>query len=85
MWTLVALLRVVRLQMPHLGGGVGEGLLAEVAVVRLLAAVHQLMAFQVAGRGEELATHLAAVPRLTRVAFAVQVEQTDLAVALPAS
>lgn len=82
MRTLVALLRVVRLQVSHLGRGVREGLLAEVAVVRLLAAVHQLVALQVAGCGEELAAHLAAVPRFARVPLAVQVEQADLPVAL---
>lgn len=82
MWTLVALLRVVCLQMSHLGGGVREGLLTEVAVVRLLAAVHQLVALQVSRCGEELATHFAAVPCLTCVPFAVQVEQADLSVAL---
>lgn len=70
--------------MSHLGGGVGEGLIAVVAVVRLLAAVHQLVALQVARRGEELAAHFAAVPRFARVPLAVQVEQADLAVALPA-
>ncbi|TNN31648.1 hypothetical protein EYF80_058193 [Liparis tanakae] len=63
---------------PHLGGGVGEGLVAVVAVVRLLAAVHQLVALQVARRGEELAAHLAAVARLARVPLAVQVEEADL-------
>lgn len=84
MWTLVALLCVVRLQMSHLGGGVREGLLAEVAVVRLLAAVHQLVALQVARCCEKLAAHFAAVPRFARVTFAVQVEQADLSVALSA-
>lgn len=69
--------------MAHLGGGVGEGLLTEVAVVRLLATVHQLMALQVARGGEELAAHVAAVPRFARVPFAVKVENADLAVALP--
>lgn len=43
-WALVALVSVVRLQMSHLGSGVGEGLVAVVALVRLLAAVHQLVA-----------------------------------------
>lgn len=80
----MALLRVVRLQVPHLGRGVGEGLVTEVAVVWLLSAVHQLVALQVARCGEELAAHFAAVARLARVAFAVQVEQADLSVALSA-
>ena len=40
----MALLRVVRLQVSHLGRGVGEGLVTEVAVVWLLSAVHQLVA-----------------------------------------
>lgn len=83
--TLVAFLSVVRLQMSHLGGGVRESLIAEVALVRLLAAVHQLVALQVARCGEQLAAHVAAVTRLTCVALAVQVEQTDLPVALPTS
>lgn len=84
MRTLVALLRVMRLQVPHLGGGVGEGLLTVVTVVRLLAAVHQLVPFQVARCGEQLAAHFAAVPRLASVPLAVQVEQADLPVAFSA-
>lgn len=80
----VALVGVVGLQVAHLGGGVGEGPLAEVAVVWLLATVHQLVALQVARGCEEFATLLAAVARLTRVPFAVQVEQANLAVALAA-
>lgn len=71
----------MRLQVPHLGGGVGEGLLTVVTVVRLLAAVHQLVPFQVARCGEQLAAHFAAVPRLASVPLAVQVEQADLPVA----
>lgn len=51
-------------------------------MVRLFATVHQLVALQVAGCGEQLAAYFAAVPGLARVAFAVQVEQADLAVAL---
>lgn len=47
-WTLVALLCVVRLQMSHLGGGVRESFLTEVAVVWLLSTVHQLVALQIA-------------------------------------
>lgn len=43
-WTLVALVSVVRLQVSHLGSGVREGLVAVVTLVRLLAAVHQLVA-----------------------------------------
>lgn len=81
-WTLVALLRVVRLQVSHLGSGVREGLLAVDAVIRLLTAVHQLVALQIARCGEELAADFAAVPCLACVAFAVQVEQADLSVAL---
>lgn len=72
----------MRLQVSHLGGGVREGFVTIVAVVWLFAAVHQLVALQVAGRGEEFAAHFAAVPRLARVPFAVQVEQADLSVAL---
>ena len=83
MRAFVPLVRVVGLQVPHLGGGVGEGLVAEVAVVRLLAAVHQVVALHVARRGEELPAHAAAVARLSRVPLAVQVEQADLPVALP--
>lgn len=85
MWTLVALLRVVCLQMSHLGSGVREGLLTVVAVVRFLATMHQLVPFQVARCGEELATHLTAVTRFACVALPVQVEQTDLAIALSTS
>lgn len=69
--------------MSHLGRGVREGLVAVVAVVGLLAAVHQLVALQVPRRGEELAAQLTAVARLARVPLAVQVEQADLPVALP--
>lgn len=47
-WTLVALLRVVCLQVSHLGRGVREGLVTVVAVVWLLTTVHQLVALQVA-------------------------------------
>lgn len=83
-WTLVALLCIVRLQVSHLGRGVGEGLVAVGALVRLLAAVHQLVALQVAGGGEELAAHPAGVARLARVPLAMEVEQADLPVALPA-
>lgn len=82
-WTLVALLCVVCLQMSHLGSGVGEGLLTEVAVIWLLAAVHQLVALQVSRCGEELAAHVTAVTCFTCVAFAVQIEQADLTVTLP--
>lgn len=82
--TLVALLCVVRLQVSHLGRGVREGLVAVGALVRLLATVHQLVALQVAGGGEELAAHPAGVARFARVPLAVEVEQADLPVALPA-
>jgi len=81
--TLVSFVRVVGLQVPHLGGGVGEGLVTEVAGVRLLATVHQVVALHVARRGEQLAAHAAAVARLARVPLAVQVEEADLPVALP--
>lgn len=73
------------LQVSHLGSGVREGLVTEVAVVRLLAAMHQLVPLQVAGCGEELAAHLAAVSCFPCVALAVQVEQADLAIALSTS
>lgn len=43
------------------------------------------MALQVARCGEELAAHLATVPCFTRVPFPVQIQQADLAVALPTS
>lgn len=43
-WTLVALVSVVRLQVSHLGRGVREGLVAVVTLVWLLATVHQLVA-----------------------------------------
>lgn len=79
----MALVCVVGLQVAHLSGGVGEGPVAVVAVIRLLAAVHQNVALQVARRGEELATVLAAVSGLAYVPFPVQVEQADLPVALP--
>lgn len=44
MWALVALVGVMCLQVSHLGGGVREGLVAVVTLVRLLATVHQLVA-----------------------------------------
>lgn len=83
MWALVPLLRIVRLQVSHLGGGVGESFVAEVAVVRFLPAVHQLVALQIPRGGEKLAADVAAVPRFTHVPFPMEVEQADLAVALP--
>lgn len=46
--------------------------------------MHQLVALQVAGGGEELVAHPAGVARLARVPFAVEVEQADLPVALSA-
>lgn len=73
----------MRLQVSHLSGGVGERLLAVVTVIRLLAAVHQLVALQVSRCGKELAAHITAVTSFTCVSFAVQVEQADLTVALP--
>lgn len=78
------LVGVVRLQVAHLGGGVGEGAPAVVALVGLLAAVHQLVPLQVARGGEELPAVLAAVPRLARVPLLVQVQEADEPVALPA-
>lgn len=84
-WAFVALVGVVCLQVSHLGRGVGEGLVAVVALVRLLAAVHQLVALQVARRGEGFPAQSAGVARLPRVPFAVQVEQADLTIALPTS
>lgn len=78
------LVGVVRLQVAHLGGGVGEGPVAVLALIGLLSAVDQLVPLQVAGRGEEFAAHLAVVVGLARVALFVQVEQTDQAVTLPA-
>lgn len=47
-WAPVAFLCVMRLKMSHLGGGVGEGLVAVVTLIRLLTTVHQLVALQVA-------------------------------------
>lgn len=81
---LVLLVGVMSLQVAHLGGGVGEGAAAVVALVGLLAAVHQLVPLEVAGRGEELAAVLAAVARLARVPLLVQVQQADEPVALAA-
>lgn len=78
------LVGVVGLQVPHFGGGVGEGAPAVVALVGLLPAVHQLVPLQVAGGGEELAAVVAAVLGLPRVPLLVQVQQADQAVALPA-
>lgn len=79
---LVLLVCVVRLQVAHLRRGVREGAAAVVALVGLLAAVHQLVPLEVARRGEELATVLAAVARLARVPLLVQVQQADEPVAL---
>jgi len=80
----VLLVGVVGLQVPHFGGGVGEGAPAVVALVRFLPAVDQLVPLQVAGGGEELAAVVAAVLGLPRVPFLVEVQQADEAVALPA-
>lgn len=71
--TLVAFLRIMGLQVSHLGGGVRESFATEVAVVRLLPAVHQLVALQIPRSGEKLATDVTAVARFTRVPFPVQV------------
>ena len=68
---LVLLVCVVRLQVAHLRRGVREGAAAVVALVGLLAAVHQLVSLEVARRGEELATVLAAVTCLARVPLLV--------------
>lgn len=78
------LVGVVGLQVPHFGGGVGEGAPAVVALVGFLAAVDQLVPFEVARGGEELAAVVAAVFGLPRVPFLVEVQQADEAVALPA-
>lgn len=82
--TLVLLVGVVGLQVPHFRGGIGEGTPAVVALVRFLPAVDQLVPFEVAGGGEELAAVVAAVFGLPRVPFLVEVQQADEAVALPA-
>lgn len=81
--TLVLLVGVVGLQVPHFGGGVGEGAPAVVALVGFLTAVDQLVPFEVARGGEELAAVVAAVFGLPRVPFLVEVQQADEAVALP--
>lgn len=78
------LVGVVGLQVPHLGGGVGEGAPAVVALVGFLAAVDQLVPFEVAGGGEELAAVVAAVLGLPRVPLLVEVQEADEAVALAA-
>lgn len=83
--TFVAFLGVMRLQMSHLGGRVGEGLIAVVTLIRLFTAVHQLVSLQIARCCEELAAHVATIAGFTRVAFAVQVKETDLTVALSTS
>lgn len=84
MRALVLLVSVMSLQVAHLGGGVGEGAAAVVALVGLLAAVHQLVPLEVAGRGEELSAVLAAVACLAGVPLLVQVQQADEPVALAA-
>lgn len=43
----MALVCVMDLQVAHFGGGVGESALTVLTVVRLLTAVHQLVALQV--------------------------------------
>lgn len=58
------LVSVMGLQVAHLGGGVGEGAAAVVALVGLLTTVHELVPLEVARGGEQLATVLAAVARL---------------------
>lgn len=82
--TLVLLVGVVSLQVPHFRGGIGEGAPAVVTLVRFLSAVDQLVPLEVAGGGEELAAVVTAVFGLPRVPFLVEVQQTDEAVALPA-
>lgn len=47
-WTLVALLHVMNLQMSHLGSRIRERFLTVVTVIGLLATMHQLVAFQIA-------------------------------------
>lgn len=78
------LVGVVGLQVPHFRGGVREGAPAVVTLVWFLPAVDQLVPFEVAGGGEELAAVIAAVFGLPRVPFLVEVQQADEAVALPA-
>lgn len=46
--TLVFLVRVMSLQVAHLGGGVGEGAATVVALVGFLTTVYQLVALEVA-------------------------------------
>lgn len=83
MRALVLLVGVVGLQVAHLGGGVGEGAPAVVALVGLLAAVHQLVPLEVARSSEELPAVIAPVLGLPRVPLLVQVQQADEAVAFP--
>lgn len=81
--TLVLLVGVVGLQVPHFGGGVREGAPAVVALVGLLPTVHQLVPLEVTRGGEELPAVVTAVLGLPRVPLLVQVQQADEAVALP--
>lgn len=81
--TLVLLVGVVGLQVPHFGGGVREGAPAVVALVGLFPTVYQLVPFEVARGGEELSAVVTAVLGLPRVPLLVQVQQADEAVALP--
>lgn len=74
----------MNLQVAHFSGGVGESTLAVLAVVRLLATVHQLVPLQVTRCSEEFSTIVTAVARLACVPLPVQVQQADLPVALPA-
>lgn len=85
MWTIVALLHVMNLQMSHLGSRIRERFLTVVTVIGLLATMHQLVAFQIAWCGKKLAADLAAIPRFACVPFVVQVEQADLTVAFSTS
>lgn len=81
--TLVLLVGVVGLQVPHFGGGVREGAPAVVTLVGLFPAVHQLVPLEVARGGEELSAVVTAVLGLPCVPLLVQVQQADEAVALP--
>lgn len=71
LWAFMALVRIMDLQVAHFGCGVGESTLAVVAVVRLLAAMHQLVALQVTRCGEEFAALVAAVACFSCVPFPV--------------
>lgn len=85
MWTFVALLHVMNLQMAHLGGGIRERFLTVVTVMGLFTTVHQLVAFQITGCSKQLVADLTTVTCFTCVAFVVQVEKANLTVAFSTS